>query len=564
MPPAHPLGSRARILLTSVFGPYAQNDEYGGRAINPMELCHNQVTREQQAFSLRMFHRSWGIMFIQANISAPCTVLDFPTLERFIQEITKNQYDIVGISAVMPNEGKVRKMCQVIREHLPQATLVVGGHIANYPGLEDRIDADYIAKGEGVRWMRRFLGEDEDQPIRHPFVPATFGMRIMGVPVMARRGDIPAALVPSVGCPIGCNFCATSAMFGGKGHYINFYETGDELFDIMCQLEKGMRVRSFFVMDENFLLHRKRTLRLLDLMIEHNKLWSLFVFSSANALRSYTMEQLVRLGLSWVWLGIEGKDARYGKLNGIDTRDLVRELQSHGIRVLGSTIIGLDEHTPENLDAAIDYALSHDTEFHQFMLYTPIPGTPFWAELEAKGALLSPDEVCEADITGQSKFNYRHPHIKNGEETKFLAEAFRRDFKRNGPSIIRIARTTLQGWRRYKNHPDPCIRNRYAWETRDLAIGYAGSLWAARQWYRSDPALSARITEMLNEICQEFGLKSRLTAPLLGSILRVTLGLEDRRLRRGWTYEPPTFYETQRDIRFATPASGVPAVGSPK
>ena len=205
----HPKGSNARILLASVFGPYAKDDEFGSRAINPMELYHNQVTRAQGAFSLRMFHRSWGIMFIQANISAPCTVLDFPTLERFIQEITKNQYDIVGISAVMPNEGKVRKMCQVIREHLPQATLVVGGHIANYPGLEDRIDADYIAKGEGVRWMRRFLGEDEDQPIRHPFVPATFGMRIMGVPVMARRGDIPAALVPSVGCPIGCNFCAT-------------------------------------------------------------------------------------------------------------------------------------------------------------------------------------------------------------------------------------------------------------------------------------------------------------------------------------------------------------------
>jgi hypothetical protein len=35
-----------------------------------MELYHNQVTREQGAFSLRMFHRSWGIMLIQHNISA--------------------------------------------------------------------------------------------------------------------------------------------------------------------------------------------------------------------------------------------------------------------------------------------------------------------------------------------------------------------------------------------------------------------------------------------------------------------------------------------------------------
>src|ERR1035438_3327202 len=40
--------------------------------LNPMELYHNQVTRAQGSFSLRMFHRSWGIMMIQENISAPC------------------------------------------------------------------------------------------------------------------------------------------------------------------------------------------------------------------------------------------------------------------------------------------------------------------------------------------------------------------------------------------------------------------------------------------------------------------------------------------------------------
>ncbi|MCK4627220.1 MAG: B12-binding domain-containing radical SAM protein, partial [Phycisphaerae bacterium] len=64
----HPLASRAKVLLSSVFGPYAQDDEYGSRTMNPMELYHNQVTRVQGPFSLRMFHRSWGLMLIQANI----------------------------------------------------------------------------------------------------------------------------------------------------------------------------------------------------------------------------------------------------------------------------------------------------------------------------------------------------------------------------------------------------------------------------------------------------------------------------------------------------------------
>ena len=88
----HPKGSGARILLSSVFGPYAQDDQYGSRKINPMELYHNQVTREQGPFSLRIFHRSWGILMIQKNLSAPTTVLDFPTREAFESELLAHDY----------------------------------------------------------------------------------------------------------------------------------------------------------------------------------------------------------------------------------------------------------------------------------------------------------------------------------------------------------------------------------------------------------------------------------------------------------------------------------------
>ncbi len=51
-------------------------------------------------------------------------------------------------------------MCELIRQYQPNATIVIGGHIANVPDLHERIDADHIVRGEGVRWFRRFLGED--------------------------------------------------------------------------------------------------------------------------------------------------------------------------------------------------------------------------------------------------------------------------------------------------------------------------------------------------------------------------------------------------------------------
>src|SRR5579859_346045 len=199
----HPKGSGARVLLASVFGPYAQDDEFGSRAMNPMELYHNQVTRAQGSFSLRMFHRSWGIMLIQANIQAPCTVLDFPTREAFARELKTNHYDIVGISSIIVNVRKVREMCRMARELSPGSKIVIGGHVAATPGLETMIDADHIVRGEGISWMRRYLGEDEHAPIRHPAIVSGLQTRIMGVRLPQRKGATAATIIPSVGCPMG-------------------------------------------------------------------------------------------------------------------------------------------------------------------------------------------------------------------------------------------------------------------------------------------------------------------------------------------------------------------------
>jgi len=542
--PRHPKGSRARVLLASVFGPYAQDDAYGSRRINPMELYHNQVTRVQQGFSLRTFNRSWGLMLIQANLNAPCTLLDFPTEDRFVEELKAYRYDVIGIGSIMTNLLKVRRMCKLIRKHQPDATIVVGGHLANLSVLRKYADTDFVVRGDGVRWMRKYLGEDEHKPIRHPVVRANIGTRIMGVSLKNHPGDACATLIPSVGCPIGCNFCSTSAMFGGKGKFIEYYQTGDELFDIMCQLEQSLKIKAFFVMDENFLLDKPRALQLLAKIQEHSKPWSLYVFSSANVLQKYTMEQLVALGVSWVWLGLEGKGSQYTKLSGTDTVAFVKKLRDHGIRVLGSSIIGLEEHTPENIDEAIEHAVSHNTEFHQFMLYTPIPGTALFAEHEKKETLKSLADVSIADIHGQHIFNYKHPHIKDGEETELLLRAFRRDFEVNGPSVVRIVRAVLRGWKKYKNHPDARVRSRFAHEAANLPVRYSGVLWDTRKFYRDKPQYVAQISELLKELHHEFGWRSRLAAPIAGRYLYSKLKKQQEMLAEGWTYEPPTFYET--------------------
>jgi radical SAM superfamily enzyme YgiQ (UPF0313 family) len=537
----HPKGSKARVLLTSVFGPYAQDDEFGSRAINPMELYHNQVTRVQGGLSPRMFHRSWGIMMIQQNITAPSTVLDFPTREDLERELGENAYDIVGISSIIVNIGKVREMCRMVRQLSPESVIVVGGHVTAIDGIEQMVDANHFVRGEGIGWMRRYLGEDPGAPVRHAEIVSGFGHRVMGFKVPRRAGATAATIIPSVGCPLGCNFCTTSAFFGGKGKYLNFFDTGQELFDIMCSAEKKLNVQSFFMMDENFLLHRIRALQLLDLMKRNDKAWDLYVFSSANAIRKYTMKELVELGVSWVWMGLESPRSGYAKLNGTDTIQLSRELRANGIKLLGSTIVGLEHHTPANIPAEIDYACAHETDFHQFMLYTPVPGTPLFTQMRDEGKLI---DVDLADIHGQFKFNFKHDLITRDESKKLLDWAFWRDFERNGPSLYRIARTTFDGWRRYRDHPDSRIRRRFNREVQTLKHAYAAMLWAMERHLRgANEAASDRINALRADMRREFGFASTLVSKLLGPVFLWTTRREERRLAAGATYEPPVVIE---------------------
>jgi radical SAM superfamily enzyme YgiQ (UPF0313 family) len=538
----HPKGTQARILLSSVFGPYAQDDQFGSRSINPMELYHNQVTRAQGSFSLRMFHRSWGIMMIQQNISAPCTVLDFPTLDAFKRELTENFYDIVGISSIISNVAKVREMCRLVRKLSPQSTIILGGHVAAIPGIGHMVDADHIVRGEGISWMRRYLGEDQEAPIVHPQIVSGFGMRAMGLRVPARKGATAATIIPSVGCPLGCNFCTTSSFFGGKGKFVNFYNSGDELFEVMCEMERELGVDSFFMMDENFLLNRPRALQLLARMKEGNKSWALYVFSSANAIRKYSIQELVELGISWVWMGLESPKSNYAKLKDTDTIQLADELRQHGIKLLGSTIVGLEHHTPENILEEIDFAVSHCTDFHQFMLYTPVPGTPLYAQMQAEDRMLT--GVDYADIHGQFKFNFKHAAISRDDSKRFLDWAFRRDFERNGPSIYRICETMLRGWQRYKDSSDIRVRTRFANEILSLKTAYNAALWAMETHYRStNQELSRQIRTLRKEIEREFGVGTRALRAILGPVMLWSSRREDRRLASGQTYEPPTIIE---------------------
>ena len=119
----------------------------------------------------------------------------------------------------------------------------------------------------------------------------------------------------------------------------------------------------------------------------------------------------------------------------------------------------------------------------------------------------------------------------------------------NGPNILRVLRTTLAGWKRHKNHPDGWIRRRFRWEVAGVASTYSAVAWAANRYFRKAPALFVKMSRHLDEIGGEFGWTARLCAALGGPFVLWKIRQEERRIARGWTYEPPTFYEVNVAVK---------------
>lgn len=437
-----------KLLLTSVFGPYGVDDEYG-RKENKMELFHNQVTREQGIFSYRFNHGSQGLYFLAENIHMPTAILDFPTLKRFKKELKKG-YDYIGISFIIPNFKKAREMARLIREVSPKSKIILGGHGVNIPGIESLIDFDFRCKGEGVYFLRELFGEKLDTPIKHPLEYSSFNRQVMGAPWPSDSG----ILITGVGCANKCRFCATSHFFG---KYIPYLKTGRDIFDVCCRYEDEKGITEFGVLDENFLKMKDRALELLELMETHDRHFNFAIFSSAETLKDIgDLDILVRLGITFVWVGVESKKEIYLKNKNTDFQVLFKELKKRGISVLASLILFSEKHDKNTIWEDVDFVTSLNPDYLQFSPLGPIPGTKLYDDYEKEGKLIK--DVPYESQHGQGKIWFHHDEFTRDESEDFLRLAFDIDYTRNGASILRAIETALEGYRYCKNHPDPRVQ----------------------------------------------------------------------------------------------------------
>ena len=436
-----------KVLLTTVCGPFGADTEDCTRHVMP-ELYHAQVTRAQGIFSIRATYISYGLEYIANNITTPTTVLQYPTMKQFKRELRKG-YDYVGISFVIATFGKLQKMCRMVREVSPGSKIILGGYGTMLPECD--LYGDYICREEGVGFMRRLLGEaHNDEPKKHVVFP-TRG-NVVGYPAM--KG---AVVLAGLGCPHGCEFCATSHFH--ERRHIPLLKTGADLHREIRRVHKvlGSPNLRIGIIEEDFLLQKERAREYLHCVKQDmDDPIRISCFASACSVLQWDPEDLVRMGIDTLWIGVESKQAAYAKLKGIDVKSVFETLHSHGINTLASLILGHDFHTAENIWEDLEYLVSLNPSLTQFLILTPACNTPLFDRLRLEGRLL---DIPHKHWDG-FHLAFDHPHIEKSLMEQLILEFYDEEYRRLGPSVIRYIEKQLQGYLRFKNATDPLLRRR--------------------------------------------------------------------------------------------------------
>jgi radical SAM superfamily enzyme YgiQ (UPF0313 family) len=453
-----------KVLFTSVCRPIGA--KYGDAPSVGYELLNGQVTRAQGLFSPRAVHVQFSLDYIAENLDAPTVVLHYPSKRELIRELRKG-YDYVGVCFVMALLHKMKETVALIRKHAPRSKIILGGYGTVLKDEVLKPYADYLCREEGVAFMRRLLGEPEvSMPYQHPLIVSS--LKVFGQKV-SETGMVFAGL----GCPNGCDFCCTSHYFSRK--HIKLLPEGKDLFGVM---ERYLELNSnmvFSVLDEDFLLNKKRAMEFRDCVVKSGRTLSIFVFSSIKAISQYTVEEILEMGIDGFWIGYEGTRSGYAKQQGRPVEKILTEFREHGITILASMIVGFDYQTPEVVAQELDGLLELKPALAQFLIYGPVPGTPFY-ERVIKENLLQDVYTRDTDLYYRRADGFttmiKHPTLSPEAIERMQQRCFEEDFQRLGPSIFRVLEGRFLGYQKLKDSANPRLRAKAEYFAKDLRAAY--------------------------------------------------------------------------------------------
>ena len=211
-----------------------------------------------------------------------------------------------------------------------------------------------------------------------------------GKPLLFDRGIIP--IQSSRGCPHQCNFCSVTPMFGHKMRFASKERVAEEL-----DRRRGQGKVIFFY-DDNFCAVPARTKELLDHLLTRKTFLPMWV--AQVSVRAAKDQELLRLmkrsGCYSVYVGFESisEDAlalHHKRQTLEDIRSAIRRFHENGIWVHGMFVTGSDAEDRKSIRDTARFAIDEDIDSIQFLILTPLPGTPVYNEMKAQGRLISTD-----------------------------------------------------------------------------------------------------------------------------------------------------------------------------
>jgi len=335
-----------------------------------------------------------------------------------VEEVSQPDYrnldfqpDLVGISSISSTAPRAYELADFYREQgLP---VVLGGaHPSFLPG-EGLQHADYVISGEGDEALpellqtiseRGDLGQvrnlsylEGDIVRQNPWRPFFDDLDNLPIPNYGLihgwkgNGAHCVSIATSRGCPFNCSFCSVILLFGRKYRSNSVDRVMEEI------RVNGHTAKHIFFCDDNFTANRNRIKELCERILRENlKIeWSAQV--RVEAARDPELLQLMaRSGCYVVFVGLESINPAtleaYNKHQDVDSiKECVINFHKFGIKVHGMFVFGSEMDHYQIIRDTVKFSRRIDLDSLQYLILTPVPGTPVYDELEKQNRIICRD-----------------------------------------------------------------------------------------------------------------------------------------------------------------------------
>ncbi|MFH1848033.1 MAG: hypothetical protein ABH825_02300, partial [Candidatus Omnitrophota bacterium] len=169
---------------------------------------------------------------------------------------------------------------------------------------------------------------------------------------------------------------------------------------------------------------------------------------SSDVIKRYDPLDLVRFGVSNVWIGIESKFKPFSKNMNIDLAGLMKGLHDAGIKTFGSMIFGFDSQTRDMITEDMDYFMSLSPTFAQFAALLGFPGTEDYLRFNKEGRFIK--DLTQAHFNQSG--NIRYKHVGREEMEGIVDTAYSRFYEETGPSMLKAFEINLNRYRTVMEH----------------------------------------------------------------------------------------------------------------